>query len=79
MKVTCQWALLGLVTNLPYSVMPSSDQPPAVSMDNLAITPAGDEMHVQSQNILDNLAAMKVPMSSSLGNEYSSLSVVLLF
>ncbi|KRX42067.1 hypothetical protein T05_14460 [Trichinella murrelli] len=56
--------------------MPSSDQPPAVSKSNLAIAPAGDEMHVQSQNILDSLAAMKAPMSSSLGNEYSSLSRV---
>ncbi|KRZ59347.1 hypothetical protein T02_10422 [Trichinella nativa] len=65
--------LLGLVTNLPYSVMPSSDQPPAVSKSNLAIAPAGDEMHVQSQNILDSFATMKAPMSSSL-DRYERIS-----
>ncbi|KRX74143.1 hypothetical protein T06_5586 [Trichinella sp. T6] len=51
----------------------SNDQPPAVSKSNLAIAPAGDEMHVQSQNILDSFATMKAPMSSSL-DRYERIS-----
>ncbi|KRZ96846.1 hypothetical protein T08_16434 [Trichinella sp. T8] len=45
----------------------------SVSKSNLAIAPAGDEMHVLSQNILDSFATMKAPMSSSL-DRYERIS-----